>query len=165
MVVSHYVDEKDQWYTEILHLTFASLAAKLISPLDLTRGYWEVPISDEAQAKTAQSGLYQFTVMPFSMKRASATLQRLMDTVLQRIAANLDNTIIHSNSWSDHLSHLQEVFDRIRNTKLTVKHQKSQFAMKRFNYLGHVVGSGQVRPDPSKLEAVKSFNTKIKERS
>ena len=85
-----------------------------------------------------------------------------MDTVLQGqdsfAAAYLDDVIIHSNSWNDHLSHLQ-VFDRIRNAKLTVKQQKYQFAMERRIYLEHVVGSRQVRPDPSKLETVKSFAT------
>ena len=126
----------------------------------------QVPLSEEARVKTAfatQSGLYQFTVMPFGLKGAPATFQRLMDTVLQGLdsfaAAYLDDVIIHSNSWSDHLSHLQQVFNRIRNAKLTVKQRKCQFVMERCNYLGHVVGSGQVRPDPSKLEAVKSFAT------
>ena len=138
--------------------------AKYISTLDLTRGYWQVPLSENARAKTAfatQSGLYQFTVMPFGLKGAPATFQRLMDTVLQGLdnfaAAYLDDVIIHSNSWSDHLSHLQQVFDRIRKAKLTVKQRKCQFAMERCNYLGHIVGSGQVQPDPSKLEAVKTF--------
>ena len=99
--------------------------------------------------------------MPFGLKGAPATFQRLMDTVLQGLdnfaAAYLDDVIIHSNSWSDHLSHLQQIFDRIRKAKLTVKQQKCQFAMERCNYLGHIVGSGQVQPDPSKLEAVKTF--------
>ena len=136
--------------------------AKYISTLDLTRGYWQVPLSENARAKTAfatQSGLYQFTVMPFGLKGAPATFQCLMDTVLQGLdnfaAAYLDDVIIHSNSWSDHISHLQQVFDRIRKAKFTVKQRKCQFAMERCNYLGHIVGSGQVQPDPSKLEAVK----------
>ena len=48
--------------------------AKYISTLDLTRGYWQVPLSDEARAKTAfatQSGLYQFTVMPLEPQQLS----------------------------------------------------------------------------------------------
>ena len=88
--------------------------ANYISTLDLTRGYWQVPLSEEARAKTAfatKSGLYQFTVMLFGLKGALATFQHLMDTVLQGFdsfsAAYLDDVIIYSNSWSDHLSHLQ----------------------------------------------------------
>ena len=99
--------------------------------------------------------------MPFGLKGAPATFQRLMDTVLQGFdsfsAAYLDDVIIYSNSWSDHLSYLQQVFDRIRKAKLTVKQRKCQFAMERCYYLGHIVGSGQVQPDPSKLKAVKTF--------
>ena len=63
--------------------------------------------------------------------------------------------IIYSNSWSDHLSHLQQVFDRIRKAKLTVKNVSLRWK-DATTYLGHIVGSGQVQPDPSKLEAVKT---------
>ena len=60
--------------------------AKSISTLDLTRGYWQVPVSKEYQPKTAfvtPFGLYQFAVMPFGLQGAPATFQRLMDRVIQ----------------------------------------------------------------------------------
>ena len=100
--------------------------------------------------------------MPFGLKGAPATFQHLMDKVLQGLgsfaAAYLDDVIIHSNTWSEHLSHLEQVFDRIQWAKLTVKKRKCQFAMQKCSYLGHIVGSGQVQPDPVKVEAVKTFS-------
>ena len=72
--------------------------AKYISTLDLTRGYWQVPVAAESQAKTAFTtpfGLYDFTVMPFGLQGAPATFQRLMDNLLRGVgdyaAAYLDD--------------------------------------------------------------------------
>ena len=85
--------------------------ARFISTLDLTRGYWQVPVTEEARYKTAFAtpfGLYEFTVMPFGLQGASATFQRLMDRIVKGCekfaAAYLDDLIIFSTSWSDHVS-------------------------------------------------------------
>ena len=138
--------------------------AKYISTLDLTRGYWQVPVEKAARHKTAFStpfGLYQFNVMPFGLQGAPATFQRLMDKVLQGLqkssAAYLDDVIIYSKSWSDHLAHVRRVLERLRAAGLTVKARKCQFGMAQCQYLGHVVGSGIVQPQPGKLLAVETF--------
>ena len=65
----------------------------------------------------------------------------------------LDDIVIFSETWQDHLQHIRGVFDRLKNN-LTAKLKKCQFAMNECTYLGHVVGNGQVRPDPAKLKAV-----------
>lgn len=74
--------------------------AKFISTLDLTRGYWQVPLEKTARHKTAFStpfGLYRFNVMPFGLQGAPATFQRLMDRVVQGLQdftdAYLDDVI------------------------------------------------------------------------
>ena len=79
--------------------------AKFISTLDLSRGYWQVPVSKDAQAKTAFTtpyGLFQFRVMPFGLQGAPATFQRMMDILLGDIgdyaAAYLDDGEIHSSN-------------------------------------------------------------------
>ena len=138
--------------------------AKFITTLDLTRGYWQVPVSDADREKTAFAtpfGLYQFRVMPFGLKGAPATFQRMMDRVLHGMgefaAAYLDDIVIHSSSWEEHLAHLRAVFERLRATGLTAKPRKCQFAMAQCVYLGHVVGNGLICPEQSKVEAVKAF--------
>ena len=138
--------------------------AKVITTLDLSKGYWQVPVAAEDRAKTAFSspyGLFQFTVMPFGLQGAPATFQRMMDELLRGTegysAAYLDDIVIYSDNWKDHMKHLKEVFRRLRKAALTVKFDKCQFGMDQCIYLGHMVGNGTVRPENSKLEALKEF--------
>ena len=140
--------------------------AKYVTTLDVTKGYWQVPISDQARAKTAfvmPFGLYQFRVMPFGLQGAPATFQRLMDRVLQGLedfsAAYLDDVVIRSETWEEHLQQLRQVLERIKKAGLTAKLRKCQFGMSECIYLGHIVGSGHVKPATSKLEAIRDFAT------
>ena len=87
--------------------------AQYITALDLTKGYWQVPVAKESQAKTAfitPFGKYEFLTMPFGLVDAPSTFQRLMDRVLEEThefaAAYLDDVIVYSDSWEKHLQHL-----------------------------------------------------------
>ena len=100
---------------------------------------------------------------PFGLSGAPATFQRLMDRVLRGLdsfsAAYLDDVIIFSMSWESHLEHLRAVFQRLREAGLTAKPRKCQFGMQQCSYLGHVVGSGVVKSELPKLQAVVAFPT------
>ena len=84
--------------------------AKYISTLDLTKAYWQVPVAEKDCGKTAftaGAGLFQFNMMPFGLKGAPATSQRLMDMVLTGMgAAYMDDVLIFSMTWEDHLQHI-----------------------------------------------------------
>ena len=138
--------------------------ARYISALDLSKGYWQVPMSQESKAKTAfitPYGLYQFNVMPFGLQGAPATFQRLMDKVLEGLesfsAAYLDDIIIYSQSWAEHIRHVRKVLEVLRSSNLTVKLRKCQLGMDECRYLGHVVGNGKVKPGLDKVKAVETF--------
>ena len=107
-------------------------------------------------------GLYQFRVMPFGLQGAPATFQRLVDVVIQGLddftAAYLDDIIVYSKTWTEHLQHIQQVMERLQKVGLKVKRKKCQFGMSRCVYLGHVIGSGVVEPEASKVEAIQSFS-------
>lgn len=95
--------------------------ARFISTLDLTKGYWQVPLMAEAREKTAfstPSGHWQYRVLPFGLHGAPATFQRMRDVLLrphqQYAAAYLDDVVIHSEGWEEHLSCLREVLTTLR---------------------------------------------------
>ena len=138
--------------------------AKIITTLDLARGYWQVPVADEDRHKTAFTspfGLYQFCVMPFGLNGAPATFQRLMNEVVRDMEkfahAYLDDLVVFSDSWTEHLDHLETILEKLREFGLTAKMAKCQWAMAECTYLGHVVGGGYVKPEINKLEAVENF--------
>ena len=91
--------------------------ARFITTVDLAKGYWQVPMNPDDREKTAfvsrPKGLYQFTVMPFRLSGAPATFQRMMDEVLRGTylftGVYLDDIIVHSATWEDHLEHLDAV--------------------------------------------------------
>ena len=138
--------------------------ARYIFTLDLSRGYWQVPVKEADRHKiafTTPHGLFQFRVMPFGLQGAPASFQQMMDSLLRGLethsAAYLDDVVIHSRTWGEHLQHIQTVLARLREANLTIKPKKCQFGMRSCTYLGHVVGNGQVKPELAKLVAVRAF--------
>ena len=107
---------------------------KIFSTLDLKPGYWQVPIKEDHKSKTAfrtSSGqLYEFNRLPFGLCNAPATFSQLMDNVLSGLSWEvcfhyLDDIIVFSKDWEEHLHRLRMVFLRLREANLRLGHQKS----------------------------------------
>ena len=105
--------------------------AKYFTSLDLKSGYWQVLMDEKDKEKTAfacHRGLFEFNVMPFGLTSAPAVLQELMSIVLHGLShfatAYLDDILIYSETLEDHMHHLQEVFDRLREHGLKLKLKK-----------------------------------------
>lgn len=138
-------------------------AAQFITTLDLSKGYWQVALASEAREMTAFKtpfGVFQFKVMPFGLQGAPATFQRLMDQVLRGLdfaAAYLDDVVVFSQTWEDHVGHLETVLQLIKVAGLTINPNKCKLAQRQVEYLGYVVGYGQVRPQVGKVEAIQAY--------
>lgn len=138
---------------------------KFITTLDLARGYWQVAVAKESKPKTAfitHCGLYQFKVLPFGLCNAPATFQRLMNSVLAGLiyktcAVYLDDIVIASPTFEQHLADLDEVFARLRSAGLTLKLSKCQFCLSDLTFLGYRVTPAGIHPDPDKVRAVTEF--------
>ena len=113
--------------------------AKWFSTLDLKSGYWQVPIAEQDKKKTAfrtSSGqLFEFNQVSFGLCNAPATFSRLMDRVLaglhwETCLFYLDDIIVFSSTWEEHLARLREVFERLRHDKLKLGAAKCTFAAK-----------------------------------
>lgn len=105
--------------------------AKFITRLDLTKGYWQVPLSAKSKEKTAfttPDGLYQFTVLPFGLHGAPATFQRLMNIVLRPhvnyAVAYLDNVVIFNEDWDTHIASIEAVLTSLKKAGLTANKKK-----------------------------------------
>ncbi|GBN20764.1 Retrovirus-related Pol polyprotein from transposon 297 [Araneus ventricosus] len=142
--------------------------ANFISLLDLTKGYWQVPMKEEARHFTAfvtHSGHFQWKVLPFGMKNAGSPFQRSMDKALaphrEYCRSHIDYVAIYSQSWRDHLLPIDSVFRSLREVGLTVNLEKCAFGQKRVKFLGHIVGSGQHSPDPEKAEVLRNLSRSL----
>ncbi len=137
--------------------------AKFVSKLDLLKGYWQVPLTARASdisAFVTPDNFAQYCIMAFGMRNAPATFQRLINMVLSGVPncnAYLDDLIIYSLDWSDHVSILREVFSRLAEISLTLNLAKCEFGQATITYLGKEVGQGQVRPVEAKVTAVTEF--------
>ena len=138
--------------------------AKYLSTLDLTKGYWQVPVAEEHRHKTAfmtPEGKYQFRTMPFGLSGAPSTFQRMMNILLKDFhslaAAYIDDIVVFSDTWEDHLKHLDAILHTLQEANLTVKESKCRLARRDCIYLGHVVGQGFVKPDDVKTHAIRNF--------
>lgn len=140
-------------------------SAKYFSVFDLASGFHQIP-TDEAHAqKTAFStphGHYEFTRMPFGLKNALATFQRLMDQALTGLQGTelfvyLDDIVLYASSLREHKIKFDRLTERLRAANLKLQPDKCEFLRKEVGYLGHIIGRDGVKPDPSKIRAVKEF--------
>ena len=145
--------------------TLGDRKAKIFSTLDLASGFWEVPMDESTKEKAAfvcHRGVFEWNVMPFGLSGAPITFQMMMTQVLREmnwryVLVYVDDVLVFSRSFEEHLDHLQTVFDKIREAKLTLKPEKCKFAVPKVKYLGHIISKNGVEVDPEKIEAVKSF--------
>ena len=135
------------------------------STLDMSKGYYQIPMENESKEYTAfssGSSLYQFKVLPFGVANGVATYQRLMSLVLAGISweiciAYVDDLIVLGKSFEDHLSNLQTVFDRLSVHGLKIKPSKCELFRQKVTYLGHVVSSSGVLPCVENIKAILEY--------
>ena len=97
--------------------------------------------------------------MPFGLCNTPATFIRVMNDIFQPFIDEfflvyLDDILIFSKSWVEHVCHVKKVLDVLKKEKLFVKLSKCEFRKTSLVYLGHIVGHGQLKNDPSKVETI-----------
>ena len=160
------VTHQDAYPLPRIDATLESLAGStLFTTLDLASGYWQVEIEEDDKEKTAfstEKGHFEFNVMPFGLTNAPATFQRLMECILAGLTGEqcliyIDDIIVFSASFPEHLERLTNVFLKLQDAGLKLKTEKCKFVQKAVKYLGHVVSAEGICPDPAKTEVVVSY--------
>lgn len=137
--------------------------ATLFSTLDLSSDYLQTQIDDASKEKTAFTtgdSLYQFKVMPMGLTNAPPTFQRLIELVLHgfhwsKTLVYLDDIIVFSKTFKDHIHDLAEVFGRLRQANLILHPQKCQLFKQSVLFLGlSVVSKDGIQPEPKVTEKV-----------
>ena len=154
----------------INHILDKLRGANYISTIDLKQGYWQIPLAKESRQYTAFTvpgrGLFQWKVMPFGLHSAPATFQRALDQVigpeLEPCAfVYLDDIIVISQSVTEHIAKLREVFRRLRAANLRINPDKCDFFQKELKYLGHMVSEQGIHTDPDKVQAIRQLTPPI----
>ena len=136
--------------------------AYYFSTLDLRSGYWQCLIHPDDVHKTAfrtAYGHHEWLVVPFGLKGAPSLFQRMMNHYLRRflgkfVLVYLDDICIYSKTKEEHLQHLRQVLEVLREQRLFAKASKCSLFQEHVNLLGFVVGGGKIATNPDKVAAI-----------
>ena len=139
--------------------------AKFISKLDLTKGYYEIPMTETDICKTAficHRGKFEFLRMPFGVKNAPAIFQELMQALFDDdkdfCTPYMDDIVVFGNSWEEHLDHIERVLTRLREAGLTANPDKCKWGGQTMEFLGHQVGDGRMMMPAHRAEALGRYS-------
>ena len=141
--------------------------AQYFTALDLRGAYNLIRMKEGEEWKTAfrtRYGLYEYLVMPFGLTNAPATCQELVNNVLRAhldrtVVAYLDDILVYSRTLEEHIQHVKEVLECLKQADLQLKPEKCEWHKEEVEFLGYIVGRHGVKMSPTKIEVVKSWLT------
>ena len=139
-------------------LTNATYFAKF----DFKAGYFQVPLDKADRPKTAFStrdGHFQFKVLPQGLTNGPPTFQRIVNQILgpsrwKHVLAYIDDIIIYSKNFNDHLQHVEEVCSLLKNANFKLNVEKCEVARTEILFLGHLIKEGTIKPDPDNIRGL-----------
>lgn len=144
----------------IEEITTRLAGAKIFSKLDANSGYWQIPLDPASQKLTTFNtpfGRYCFCRMPFGIKSAQELFQKRISQHFRHIPGvevDIDDILVWGENREQHDQRLRQVLERCKEINLTLNKEKCMFRSPEVSYIGHIISSEGVRPDPKKIEAI-----------
>jgi len=138
--------------------------AAIMSTIDLNKGYYQVKMGEDNIDKMAfvcHKGHFEFVCMPFGLRNAPATFQKLtskvLDTCTEYATPYIDDIVIFSSSWEAHTKHIRQVLLRLREAGLTASPRKCKWGCEMVEFLRHRIGRGIASILESRLKALREY--------
>lgn len=140
---------------------------KFMSKLDLTSGFWQIPIRKCDRKYTAflyRNKCYQFTVVPFGLSTSLAAMVRCLDKVMGTEVEDytlvfVDDILCVSHTFEEHLIHLKKIFKKFQDANMTINLEKSEFGKEELKFLGHIISTNGITTNPDKVKSIMEFPT------
>ena len=154
--VTHFQDAVD---------SIGQAKASVYSVLDMYSGFWQIPLHEDTKSHTGfttHGGNYVFNKLPFGLMNSPNAFAMVMSEVLRGInwhfaQVYVDDILVYSANFDQHLKHLQEIFDRLHKANLRLKPSKCHFVAKEVKYLGHKFTKEGIMVDEEKVASVLSY--------
>ena len=152
---------------KIDQLVDATISHPRMSFLDAFQGYHQIPLALEDQEKMAfvtPIGNYHYKVMPFGLKNAGSTYQRMMTRMFESLLGKnieiyIDDMVVKSKVISEHLEDLRVIFEILRSYKLRLNASKGSFGMGSGKFLGYMVTHRGIEVNPDQIKAINNLRT------
>ena len=152
-------------YASIDQLVNATVGHPWMSFLDAFQGYHQIPLALDDQEKTAfviPTGNYHYKVMPFGLKNARSTYQRMMTKMFEpqlgkSTEVYIDDMVVKSKMVSEHVGDLGNIFEILRKHKLHLNASKCSFGVGSGKFLGYMVTHQGIKINPNQIKAINSL--------
>ncbi|GBG73286.1 hypothetical protein CBR_g13005 [Chara braunii] len=140
---------------------------KYFSKIDLKSGYHQIEVHPDDEYKTAfrsRYGHYEFIAMPFGLTNGPTTFQRCMNDLFRPwldrfVVVYLDDILVFSKTLQEHQGHLRQVLEKLREANFKINPKKCEWAKTQVLYLGHVLDGDGIKPEDSKIAAIRDWST------
>ncbi|GBG71317.1 hypothetical protein CBR_g8739 [Chara braunii] len=136
--------------------------AKNFSKIDLKSGYYQIEVHPDDQYKTTfrtRYGHYEFIVMPFGLTNQRCINDLFRPWLDRFVIVYLDDILVFSKTLEEHQGHLRQVLEKLREANSKINAKKCDWAKTQVLYLGHVLDGNGVKPEDSKIAAIKDWST------